>query len=262
MEAEEDRLLYVAATRPKQLLIISRYPAKNSISPWEDLSFIIPSERELRWEEGRKKERKLLKEVPDFTASLSNWLNWLEFTIHPSFEKSNVTSLVKGQPSSLLPRAKEGKGPIYGTVVHRCIEELGKGLEQSDISNIVTLVSEEEGLGIDYHDEVVRTIQSIINSEIWKRAQNAKQRYHEFSFLFQKEYKQIQGVIDFLFEEEDGWVIVDYKTDTFAVEDQEAFINYYRPQVELYSKEWEETFNNKVKEKGLYFTMNNQYVVV
>jgi ATP-dependent helicase/nuclease subunit A len=69
-------------------------------------------------------------------------------------------------------------------------------------------------------------------------------------------------VIDLLFEEEDGWVIVEFKTDTFDEADLTAFVDYYRPQVELYCNEWENTFHYKVKEKGLYFTEYNQYVVV
>lgn len=262
MEAEADRLLYVAATRPKQMLIISRYPANSSISPWEDLGKTLPLKRELTWEERVPKEREILEEAPDFTSSLTNWNHWREFSQQESFEKNNVTTLVKGQSSSVLPRSREGKGPVFGTVVHHCMEEIGKGRDQDDLPNLVALVAEEEGLDSQYHDSVISSIQAILSSDIWKRGQKAKERYHEFSFLYQKENQQIQGVIDFLFEEEDGWVIVDFKTDTFDEHNQDAFVDYYRPQVQLYSKEWEETFHFKVKEKGLYFTMNQKYVVV
>lgn len=262
MKAEKDRLLYVAATRPKQMLSISRYPANTSISPWEDLSNTIPLERELIWEEIVPREKEVLTEAPDFTSLLTNWNVWREFAKHPSFEKNHVTALVKSESSSSLPRSREGKGQKFGTVVHRCIEELGKGRVKEDLLNLAALIAEEEGLDVKEHEDVLHSIHGILASDIWKRGEQAKEKYHEFSILYQKENKQIQGVIDFLFEEEDGWVIVDFKTDTFDEKDQDAFVNYYKPQVLMYSNEWEETFNRKVKEKGLYFTMHQKYVIV
>lgn len=127
---------------------------------------------------------------------------------------------------------------------------------------LVSLVSEEEGLLSEYQEEVINTVQAIAASEIWRRGQQAEERYHEFSFLFHKNHEQLQGVIDYLFKEEDGWVIVDYKTDTFDVKNLDSFVNYYRTQVELYGMELEEKVQVKVKEKGLYFTSLNKYVVI
>ena len=63
----------------------------------------------------------------------------------------------------------------------------------------------------------------------------------------------VEGVIDFLFEEEDGWVIVDFKTDHFEAGKEEAFVRFYQPQVMIYAREWERTFRYTVKEAGLYF---------
>lgn len=262
MEAEKDRLLYVAATRPKQLLVISRYPAKSSLSPWEDLSRELPSERELSWGETLPAEKEMLSQVPDFTSKLKDWSIWRELSEQPSIEKHTVTNLVKGESSLTLPRSSDGKGPVFGTVVHRCMEEIGKGSVQDDIFSLVALIAEEEGLEVQLQEEALRSVQAILASEIWKRGQQAKERYHEFSFLIQKENRQIQGVIDFLFLEEDGWVIVDYKTDAFEVENLAEFVEHYRHQVEYYGKEWAETFDGKVKEKGLYFTSIQKYVEV
>ena len=48
--------------------------------------------------------------------------------------------------------------------------------------------------------------------------------------LFRPERNQlIQGVVDCAFLEDDGWVLVDYKTD--RAEDTEAFREMYRPQL-------------------------------
>ena len=49
--AEEDRLLYVAVTRAKQLLIISRYPDKPDKGSWKDLYPYLETVEELEIEE-------------------------------------------------------------------------------------------------------------------------------------------------------------------------------------------------------------------
>ncbi len=69
------------------------------------------------------------------------------------------------------------------------------------------------------------------------------------------QYAYVRGIIDFLFEEEDGWVIVDFKTDSVTEEKLQSFIDFYRPQVLAYASEWEKTFGYKVKEAGLYFAL-------
>jgi ATP-dependent helicase/nuclease subunit A len=62
----------------------------------------------------------------------------------------------------------------------------------------------------------------------------------------------IQGVIDCLFEEEDGLVLLDFKTD--AVQDHPSVIaDRYRIQIDLYAKAIEAITGKKVKEKVLYF---------
>ena len=56
----------------------------------------------------------------------------------------------------------------------------------------------------------------------------------------------VSGIIDLVFLEDGGWVIVDYKTDT--VENKEGLANlveYYRAQVEMYRRFWEEIAQRK-----------------
>ena len=81
----------------------------------------------------------------------------------------------------------------------------------------------------------------------------------------------LSGAIDLLFEEDDGWVIADYKTDRLppALSGADAgtrekalemLVAHYRPQVELYTRFWTETSGDKVKESGLYFTALDRWV--
>ncbi|MBD0383885.1 UvrD-helicase domain-containing protein [Paenibacillus sedimenti] len=47
MNAEEERLLYVATTRAKQLLIVSQYPSRPAIDPWSKLAVSLQHQPEL-----------------------------------------------------------------------------------------------------------------------------------------------------------------------------------------------------------------------
>ena len=60
----------------------------------------------------------------------------------------------------------------------------------------------------------------------------------------------IQGVIDCLFEEDDGIVVVDYKTD--SSKDEEALRVEYAPQLILYKAALEAVYGKKVKEAVIY----------
>lgn len=67
-----------------------------------------------------------------------------------------------------------------------------------------------------------------------------------------REIVLIQGVIDCLFEEEDGLVLLDFKTD--AVRGNPSLVaDRYRIQIDLYAKAIEAITDKVVKEKVLYF---------
>jgi ATP-dependent helicase/nuclease subunit A len=75
-------------------------------------------------------------------------------------------------------------------------------------------------------------------------------QYFEVPFVLKEAGSIVHGVIDLIFREAGGWVIVDYKTDDFE-KDKERKKAYTR-QVELYKKYWEMISGEKVKETSLY----------
>ena len=49
----------------------------------------------------------------------------------------------------------------------------------------------------------------------------------------------LQGAIDLVFEEDDGWVLVDYKSDTVTPDNRADLEAFYAPQVDHYRRYWE-----------------------
>ena len=60
----------------------------------------------------------------------------------------------------------------------------------------------------------------------------------------------VQGIIDVYFEEDDGLVVLDYKTD--KVYRAEELVEKYHAQLEYYAKALEQVLGKKVKEKIIY----------
>jgi ATP-dependent helicase/nuclease subunit A len=284
--AEKDRLLYVAATRPKQMLVVSLYPEQPAKCPWTPLMDGMDFARELDVPTMEREKRAVLSDGPDLVASMEARQLTLDELGAPTYALLSVTGQTKAVGEKPEWSA-DGKGMAFGSVVHRAIEMLGKRTaNSSDLEDVIGMLAEEEGLAAEHIGEAVRVVQNVLRSELWQRSLRARRRLFEVPLMLSKradevstlsggetgetgeaepevaatsdgtgaiEHVLVRGVIDFLFEEEDGWVIVDFKTDSVTEEKIQSFIDFYRPQVQAYASEWKLSFGYKVKEAGLYF---------
>jgi ATP-dependent helicase/nuclease subunit A len=106
-------------------------------------------------------------------------------------------------------------------------------------------------------------------SELWQRARAAPRLLLEVPFELQltaHEWKALSGDaaanlpeilsgrIDLAFQEEDGWVIADYKTDLADPPILRARTETYRKQIDIYAACWQRLVNSTVKERRLVFT--------
>lgn len=249
--AEKDRLLYVAATRPKQMLVVSAYPEQPAKCPWTPLMDGMEFARELEVPEFDPEEREELGEGPDLRALSEERVRKLQAIAAPTYALQSVTELTKSAGDKPEWSA-EGKGIAFGSVVHRAIERIGCGLPESELEAAVRMLAEEERLAAEHIGEAVRVVKNVLAGELWRRSLRARRRLFEVPFLLKKD-GYVRGVIDFLFEEDDGWVIVDFKTDWIGEKPLQPFIDFYRPQVRSYAIEWERTLGYRVKETYLYF---------
>jgi ATP-dependent helicase/nuclease subunit A len=68
----------------------------------------------------------------------------------------------------------------------------------------------------------------------------------------------LQGVIDCYFEEEDGIVLLDYKTDYAAPGRVDLLRERYRTQISYYARALEKLTGKKVKDKLIYLFSNGE----
>jgi ATP-dependent helicase/nuclease subunit A len=74
-----------------------------------------------------------------------------------------------------------------------------------------------------------------------------------------KELVVVQGIIDAWFEEEDGLVLVDYKTD--KTRSARTLLGYYKTQIDYYAKALEQMTGRKVKDKMIYSLTMQQEIL-
>ena len=144
------------------------------------------------------------------------------------------------------------------------VGEIKSQIEEMILDNSLT---EKEASSVWY-----KKIYNFFNSELGKRLLKA---YKEerlvsrelpfFTELSSIEYKpeldkdvyidekiRLQGIIDCFFEEEDGIVLLDYKTDYVEEGNEEEIIERYRSQLKYYKDALEKITEKKVKESYLY----------
>lgn len=297
MHAERDRLLYVAATRAKQMLVVSLYPEQRAKCPWSSLMEGMELIRELDVPEADVGTDECDEEMERDIASfdLGAYLAQREQMFYqlrqPTYAEATVTGLAKNMGETPEWSAT-GRGQSFGSVIHKGLEAVGKGLPMSELPVYVQYLCQTEGVSEKDATDALPVIHEILNSELWQRSLRAKRRLFEIPIMMVQSNGKtmsypateqtmsetaaaalthqsinggnllVKGVIDFAFEEEDGWVIVDFKTDQLDESKLEQFVRFYAPQVQAYAKAWSETFEFKTKEAGLYFASLRRFVAV
>ena len=318
-EAEEHRLMYVAATRARDMLVVSAYQGDlGAKKAWRILDGRLGDVPVLEplsgGETAYKPPVKLTLSSGEVAAARRRIQERKIEAARAHYRLETVTALAKAGPR---PGNWEsgGLGREWGTAIHSLLNALGRAWVRSAPEPGGLPVSEEELLclagnalasveiGREEDKELAALVRSIVVSEFWGRAMSAGRKYFEVPFSVRVEPKDpdyaelmsrgplvalagkkpvavvpgapvfLSGAIDLVFREKDGWVIADYKTDRIpdAVLDRgaeeakralDALVEYYRPQVQLYTRFWEKITGERVKESGLYFTAHEAWFKV
>ena len=106
-------------------------------------------------------------------------------------------------------------------------------------------------------------LRAFFESDLYERMSRASRLLREYHFTFQQPIDTqtptvssvVQGIADCVFEEKDGLVVVDYKTD--HVKTPEALVERYTAQLDIYRQALQTIFPKPVKECLLYsFSLN------
>lgn len=157
---------------------------------------------------------------------------------------------------------QQGLSPAQkGTANHLFFQFADFKRAQKDLSEEISRLLQAEFITQKQMEALdLEGISSFLNSPLLSRIMAAKKAEREFSFFYEmpadKLYPQakgesilLQGIADCVFWEEDGLVLLDYKTDRL---DRDQIISRYAPQLQIYKTALEATLGEKVKECLIY----------
>jgi len=257
-EAESDRLLYVAATRAEELLIvngvlgnITKDQTVGKINGWlgkmadvlnlRDLSLpvkidgnaihaieldnpVLPASLMI-YEGGVKFEPGPFASIKvDPGDAPGEWQETQEEEFYPVFD------IKKHKIRRVVPASdrKKARAWMVGQVVHRALE-LWKFPYQGELEYLEWATAEFKKLGLATENEIkngfrrtTEILERFCDHDLFHRMNEAEVLKHEiiYSIIGQNEVFQT-GSIDALFKEGDQWILVEFKTD--EIRDQKGF---------------------------------------
>lgn len=178
--------------------------------------------------------------------------------------------------------SEPNQGAERGNAYHKIFELLDYNLagNSEELRTFIDGLVSDKRISREYAELVnVEKYVSFMASDLGKRmkmAELAGRMYRERQFIagfpahrIRPEYVHceelilVQGIIDCYFEEEDGIVIVDYKTDRVTPDTAEdILVSRYKEQLRLYADAVEQIAHKKVKECILYSVSVSRAIVV
>ena len=196
-----------------------------------------------------------------------------EEDVTPKFLEEVSTPYV---PAFMEGKAEVNQGALRGTAMHRLMEcyDFTKMPDHSDefAENIKKQLTGLVQMGKVSEDmqKLIRipSVELFLKSKLAPRMKAAAMRddlFREKPFVMgnhemEEEMVLIQGIIDVFWVEEDGIVLLDYKTD--RVDSATRLRDMYKEQLDLYAEALERIFPLPVKEKYLYSFRLNQAIEV
>lgn len=190
------------------------------------------------------------------------------------YEEPEVVPLIP----KFLQEKEEPSGAFRGTAYHRIMELLDfrKKYTEDGLAEDIGIFEKEGKVSAEMTECIrIRDIMEFLNCQSGKRMRECALKgklKKEQPFVLGVDAREIypkeqegeeilvQGIIDVYFEEPDGLVVLDYKTD--SVKKAEELTEKYHAQLDYYGKALEKMTGKRVKEKIIYsFALKKEIVL-
>jgi len=259
LEREHDRLLYVAATRAREMLVVSRWTERKGTPAWGTLNGFLKDAKELPV----PKTVAVAQNKPlDCAAKAQAEAHAVRVGAHdglrqPSWSITSVTA--EARHISKMARAAEpaaeddptrvvvpdtqshraDAGMAWGTLIHGLLEHATRHKEatRDDLRRLAIWLTVEQPQLRTVIDEALEVVQRVAAAAFWQEATESDECHVEVPFTRQQEDPSrhlIAGAIDLVYRQPTGWHVVDYKTDRASTDLAEK----YGVQLGRYRETW------------------------
>ena len=281
--AEHVRLMYVATTRARDHLVLSlRRPARGAKTTAAAIAEYLENRDDL-WQpveldelaasaatqpSDSDNQPHVIDETLHTTEHLDRWAaerkRAIDESSRPQFVAATGLSQAykdeEAEPDSPEPWRRGRAGTSVGRAVHAVLQSIdlttGAGIEHRARAQAVA-----EGVP-DREAEIARLAGVAVQSDIVRRAVASHRIWREVPVAAPVGDGSLHGFIDLLFEEENGLVVVDYKTDAVTEAQLPEVVDRYRLQGGAYAHAVSEITGKTVKEVVFLYLQPKMEVVL
>lgn len=248
LDAEEDRLMYVAATRAKDELVVARLfktPARKApeladrtiwarlqpslLNHATDLSIGVTSApgRERLEERGPEIARRAGETdggrrdaaVPGFRFRTVSRIAHVDAAAHGEQASGDAAGDAAGDAGRGGGASGTSAGAAWGRAVHRLLEWLGHGGDAAALEARAAAIASAERRETPLDAAaLLRLVRQVLKRDEWAALSAAPERVSEFTLMEWRTDghavpRLVEGVIDAAYRGADGWTVIDWKTD-------------------------------------------------
>ncbi|HEY7924043.1 MAG TPA: UvrD-helicase domain-containing protein [Vicinamibacteria bacterium] len=281
--AEGRRLLYVACTRARDLLVAPRPPVDAAIGAfWKDLIEALPAagDADVRLVDaetlprpdtpGRGKELWALSSAEGGDALAARWQSARRELVARAAERPylpvSATRLARRSAPAPVAAVASTGGRDFGSLVHRLLEWIP--LDDADpgraarVGRMAEALAPSFGLDAAAAARASEQVERVLSLPLLERARKAKSVWRELTLWFPDGADLVEGIVDLVFEEDGQLVVVDYKSDAIATEQERDQAAHHALQLQLYGRGLTQAIGLPVRERLVVFTALGRSVAV
>jgi ATP-dependent helicase/nuclease subunit A len=268
--AEESRLLYVAATRARDLLVVGRW-AKNGgggVRAWEAFAPFLtgvpelpvpptvsaPAAQPADLSAAASVQASALRDAAHARARVASWS-----ATSVTAEARHIAKIARseeaepGDPTRVVvpdtPSHRADAGMAWGTLIHGLLEHAmrHKTATRDDLRRLAMWLTLEEPQLRVVLDEALDTVAAVAQADFWEKAR-ASEHQEEVPFCVGVPSPGggmglTSGIVDLVHRVDDHWNVIDYKTDRGGV----SSTTKYDAQLKAYREVWEKMTGGDVR---------------
>ena len=257
LEAERDRLRYVAATRAKQELWVAQLVGgTQGPGQWDSFTSSLPALPLVEFVISDAPGRAVLEDsVEDIVVRIADGETSRAAAARASYSFYSVTDAAKAaivaradgeSVRAIRQKFARGRGRAWGRAVHRVVEAMGRGRTGEGLRVFAQAVVSDEMAGVsdieraEYFEEIVSLASALSQRDEWLELMRCNERYFELPVSEVSEQAGVQtiteGVIDAVGFDGGRWHVFDWKTDDCTESEWSQRAPAYQAQVDAYAQ--------------------------
>ena len=247
LREETHRLRYVAATRARDWLVVPIPPATERVGDfWHEIAkeIAVPSPDLVNLDAGAVKLPEEPNEIPalspadEMPSDIQGFLSRRAALIRAGSDATLSPVPVREDAARESPAAVEPPefvGRVFGSFVHRLLE-LADFSKPESVRKIAPALAPAFPLTKEAVARAEAQAEAALSLPIMREAARAVRVFREVPISYVEEDRLLEGVCDLAFEDEKGWVVVDYKTEAIGEDQVLAQASHHAAQLRRYAR--------------------------